>query len=366
MANSNNKSLILRMVSDLNKASDKLVTQKILNKIRVDLSKSRDGIKLLRECNGLRPLVSFIKRPSKRILDLALSILANCCTDQECVQEVIQLNAVPALLVILKTIPNQLILCRTCRLLGNLATDKKNAKCIQDGNLVTALVALLDEEGVDPATLLMITRLIAKMWRLDSFQVDAFLYGIIKRITMAVVKLSQAPVSPKQNGVDPAIPSDAERPSDRNKPEQSFNPKQFQRESNQVHNSMENNHEQRSILAESFQRAAQLNGEVSGSGSQPVADEFVFPSEASGKEVIACMLKCILMAASSKMYQFSEQIIKSPGSLRCLLFYCTAESPFRDIALHVVSSLAYNSAVRYEIGSANGVDIILALLKEGN
>lgn len=362
--NNNNKSRILRMVSDLNKVSDKLVTQKILTKIRVDLSKSRDGISLLRECDGLRPLVSFIKRPSKRILDLALSILANCCTDPECVQEVMQLNAVPALLVILKTIPNQLILCRTCRLLGNLATDKKNAKCIQDGNLVTALVALLDEEGIDPGTLLMITRLIGKMWRLDSFQVDAFLYGIIKRITMAVVKLSERPPDP----ADSAIPSSSEKPRDEKNPAQSFNPKQFQRESNQVHNSMENNHEQRSILAESFQRAAPLSGEVSasGSGSRPVTDNFVFPSEASSKEVIACMLKCILMAASSKMYQFSEQIIKSRGSLRCLLFYCTAESPLRDTALHIVSRLAYNSAVRYEIGSANGVDIILALIKEGS
>lgn len=344
------KSFILRMVSDLNKVTDKCVTLKILTKIRVDLSKCSGGIRLFRECDGIRALIPFIKRPSKRILDLALSILANCCTDTECVQEAMRLNVVPALLVILKTIPNQLILCRTCRLLGNLATDKKNAKYIQDGNLVTALVSLLDEENNEPGTLLMITRLIGKMWRMESFQVDAYLYGIIKRITVALVKLSESPAAESgegmKEGADETISNGA-----------CFNPKKFQRESNQVHNSMENNHEQRSILAESFQRALQTKP------TETAVANFHFPAGVSQKEVISCLLKCILIAASSKTYQFSEQIVKCPSSLRCLLFYCTAESPFRDTALHIVSRISYNRAARYEVGIANGVDIILNLLK---
>lgn len=340
------KPFIQRMVGDLSRVSDKNVTLKILTKIRVDLSKCNEGIRLFRECKGIEALIPFIKRPSKRILDLALSILANCCTDAECVQQAMKLNVVPALLAILKSIPNQLILCRTCRLLGNLATDKKNAKYIQDGSLVTALASLLDEESNESGTLLMITRLVGKMWRLDSFQVDAYLYGIIKRITMVLVKLSTRPTATP--GQDSPI-TGAESPA--------FNPKKFQRESNQVHNSMENNHEQSSILAESFQRAAQSTL------AADAANGFVFPAESSQREVISCLLKCILLAASSKAYQFSEQVIKVPASLRCLLFYCTAESPFRDTALHIVSSVSYNRAARYEVGTANGVDIILNLLK---
>lgn len=344
------KSLILRMVADLNKVSDKNVTVKILNKIRGDLSKSSGGIKVFRDCDGLRALIPYIKRPSKKILDLALSILANCCTDPDCVQDVMKLNVVPALVVILRTIPNQLIISRTCRFLGNLATDKKNAKCIQDCNLVTALVTLLDEESNEPGTLLMITRLVGKMWRLDSFQVDAYLYGIIKRLTTTLIKMSE-----KQNESteDEATPSTSTSTTDPN----TFNPKKFQRESNQVHNSMENHHEQRSILTESFQRATQ-------STDQPTTtNDFILPTEESQKEAISCLLKCILLGATSKTYQFSEQITKSPGSLRCLLFYCTAQSPFRDTALHIVSSVSYNRTARYEVGSANGVDIILNLLK---
>lgn len=359
------KSFILRMLADLNKITDKNVTLKILTKIRVDLSKSKDGIRLFRECEGIRALIPFVKRPSKRILDLALSILANCCTDAECVHEAMKYNVTPALLVILKTIPNMQILCRTCRLLGNLAaTDKKTAKTIQDGNLVTVLVGLLDEEaGNDPATLLMITRLIGKMWRLDNFQVDAYLYGVIKRITTALVKLSTTVKDEAGNDEDEeTLPettssSSTELKSDSPK----FNPKQFQRESNQVHNSMENNHEQRSIRSESFQRA---NSETT--ATETPANEFVLPTVESKKEVILCLLKCILMVTSSKTYQFSEQITKCAGSLKCLLFYCTAESPFRETALHIVSSVTFNRSARYEVGSANGVNIILELMKTMN
>lgn len=52
------------------------------------------GITRFRSQGGLRPLVELLHRPqcSRKTLDLALSILANCCTELETREEVTQLE----------------------------------------------------------------------------------------------------------------------------------------------------------------------------------------------------------------------------------------------------------------------------------
>lgn len=345
--------VVLRILHDLNKATDKHLIHKILLKIRSDLSRNPDEIEMFRNCGGLKSLVPHIKKPNKRIIDTALSVLANCCTSESCVKEVMDLNLVPSLIVILRTIPNQGIQCRTCRLLGNLATDKKNAKVILESGIVNALISILDEEDSnETTTLLMVVRLIGKLWRLDGFQVDAFLYGVVRRVLLNFIRLS---LNKKEETLE--IHEDEEEESEAG----GSNPKKLQRESDQVFNSMENNHEQNSILAESAFKPVITN--------QIAEDEFKLPDSREKSELVTSMLRCVLVACMAKHYQFSDQVRATGSGIRCLLFYCDIESPFRSMALNIVSCLAFNSALRYDIGSANGVDIVTRLLKsssEGN
>uniref|UniRef100_A0A665T168 Armadillo repeat containing 5 n=1 Tax=Echeneis naucrates TaxID=173247 RepID=A0A665T168_ECHNA len=77
------------------------------------------GIARFRTQGGLRPLLDLIKHPecSRKTLDLALSILANCCTEPETRIEVKKKK--------MKTVQN-----RAARALGNLAMDPESSALI--------------------------------------------------------------------------------------------------------------------------------------------------------------------------------------------------------------------------------------------
>lgn len=46
--------------------------------------KANDGVKLLKEKGGLKHIVKLLNRPNEKILNVALSILANCCLQEDC------------------------------------------------------------------------------------------------------------------------------------------------------------------------------------------------------------------------------------------------------------------------------------------
>ena len=65
------------LISKLNSSSSSQIYKTLLN-IRSDLSKTQEGIKLLTDKECLKILVNFINKPNEKILDVSLSILANC------------------------------------------------------------------------------------------------------------------------------------------------------------------------------------------------------------------------------------------------------------------------------------------------
>lgn len=95
---------------------------------------------------GLPPLLAILHRPesSRKILDLTLSILANCCTEKATRAEVRRLDGVPLVVAVLKrhasveTVEN-----RAARALGNLAMDPEGSAQIHSAGGVPPLLLCL-------------------------------------------------------------------------------------------------------------------------------------------------------------------------------------------------------------------------------
>ncbi|XP_038619704.1 LOW QUALITY PROTEIN: armadillo repeat-containing protein 5 [Tachyglossus aculeatus] len=77
----------------------------------------------------------------RRTLDLALSILANCCTEEPCRTEVRRLGGILSLVNILQCIRTDSIQNRTARALGNLAMEPD---CCVDIHLAAAVPVLVE------------------------------------------------------------------------------------------------------------------------------------------------------------------------------------------------------------------------------
>ncbi|XP_037949600.1 uncharacterized protein LOC119680719 [Teleopsis dalmanni] len=110
-----------KLIKVLNTSNDKNVILKVLVKLRTDLVKNKNGIKQFAAAGGITPITRFLHKPHEQILETTLSILGNCCTEPDCCKEALGAKIMNTLSVILKTIPNPLVQCRACRLLGNLA-----------------------------------------------------------------------------------------------------------------------------------------------------------------------------------------------------------------------------------------------------
>ncbi|XP_062874638.1 armadillo repeat-containing protein 5 [Trichomycterus rosablanca] len=95
---------------------------------------------------GLPPLLAILRRPesSRKILDLSLSILANCCTEKETRAEVRKLDGVSIVVEVLKrnasveTVEN-----RAARTLGNLAMDPEGSTQVHSAGGVSPLLLCL-------------------------------------------------------------------------------------------------------------------------------------------------------------------------------------------------------------------------------
>ncbi|KAK9397634.1 armadillo repeat-containing protein 5 [Crotalus adamanteus] len=118
---------------------------KALLALRTQHIKETGGIARFRTHGGLAPLLGILSgspRP-RRTLDLALSILGNCCTEGGSRTQVRELGGIPPLVIILKSLAVESILNRTARALGNLAVDLENCQAIHEAGAVSQLIQVL-------------------------------------------------------------------------------------------------------------------------------------------------------------------------------------------------------------------------------
>ncbi|XP_028560881.2 armadillo repeat-containing protein 5 [Podarcis muralis] len=113
--------------------------------LRTQHIKEAGGIARFRSRGGLAPLLGVLAgapRP-RRTLDLALSILGNCCTEGASRTQVRELGGIPPLVTILRSLAAESIQNRTARALGNLAVDTENCQAIHEAGAVPPLVQVL-------------------------------------------------------------------------------------------------------------------------------------------------------------------------------------------------------------------------------
>jgi hypothetical protein len=70
------------------KSSSSCVVYNGLLELRSNITKTKGGLKTLRDNEVLKVLVDFLHKPNEKILDVTLSILGNCCLDSDCRNEV--------------------------------------------------------------------------------------------------------------------------------------------------------------------------------------------------------------------------------------------------------------------------------------
>ncbi|XP_054907773.1 armadillo repeat-containing protein 5 [Poeciliopsis prolifica] len=101
------------------------------------------GIARFREKGGLKVLLNLLKHPqcSRKVLDLALSILANCCTELETRLEVRKLEGINIVVDIMKrNVALETVQNRAARALGNLAMDPESSALIHSAGGVPLLL----------------------------------------------------------------------------------------------------------------------------------------------------------------------------------------------------------------------------------
>ncbi|CAB1438759.1 unnamed protein product [Pleuronectes platessa] len=111
--------------------------------IRMQHIKGDAGISRFRTQGGLPPLLDLLKEPecSRKTLDLALSILANCCTDLKTRIEVRKLDGINTIVGILKrNVAQETIQNRAARSLGNLAMDPQSCALIHSSGGIPLLL----------------------------------------------------------------------------------------------------------------------------------------------------------------------------------------------------------------------------------
>ncbi|KAI2666298.1 armadillo repeat-containing 5-like protein [Labeo rohita] len=95
---------------------------------------------------GLPPLLDLLKRPesSRKFLDLALSILANCCTEKQTRVEVRKLDGISVVVDVLKrNVSVETVQNRAARALGNLAMDPEGSAEVHSAGGVPLLLLCL-------------------------------------------------------------------------------------------------------------------------------------------------------------------------------------------------------------------------------
>ncbi|KAM8960217.1 armadillo repeat-containing protein 5 [Pelodytes ibericus] len=109
------------------------------------------GAELFRRRGGLELLLTLFTEPSRaailgtsrRNLELALSLLANSCTETGSRVQVRQLGGIPALVGILQSVCVDSVWNRVSRALGNLALDPQNCLLIHQSGAVSSLIHIL-------------------------------------------------------------------------------------------------------------------------------------------------------------------------------------------------------------------------------
>nr|CAD7418655.1 unnamed protein product [Timema poppensis] len=154
---------------------------KVLVKLRSLLGGSRDGLcvveSLLQDSESLKEVLKCLEQTNEKLIDVALSLLGQCCYMKEDIRlKVCEYGVIPPLVVILRNMTRDCVLCRASRLVGNLAQTPSVAQQLHSAEIVAPLVTILGTKNTSNSTILMTIRAL-------SWYISAQGYDMFQRIT---------------------------------------------------------------------------------------------------------------------------------------------------------------------------------------
>lgn len=114
----------------------------VLAKIRSKLSQN-NKIREFFNAGGVKAILPFLEKP--KLLDLTLSILANCCLDSEAREWMLANNGYRPILQVFQCLASETIQNRCCRALANLALSPRGSFVLHKENILSSVVKFLTE-----------------------------------------------------------------------------------------------------------------------------------------------------------------------------------------------------------------------------
>ncbi|XP_023168508.2 uncharacterized protein LOC111597838 isoform X1 [Drosophila hydei] len=332
------------MLTVLKTSTDKTVVYKCLVKLRTDVVKDKDGIVLFRTAGGVPVMVRLISKLNEKIMEVVLSILGNCCTDDQACIEAVECKVITPLITILKTIPNPLIQCRACRMLGNLAKSKKASSFLN-----------VHYSAIAPAICHIVESTSAVQTRIMAFRVCRFLLvssqfykhflasnGFLQlmRIFVAVMKNNEAPKVSEQDAADVSALVGLKRNQHREK--------YFE----EVARNLEG------VRSDIFDYQMLKNSTRN--------CEYILPKENDAIELAYEILKCLMLLSAQQIGMRAWELLSRNTSLAPIVYFVKEDSEQRASALKILSNFCKDPCAFYMLSTADSIVAACELLMAVN
>ncbi|KAK7794826.1 hypothetical protein R5R35_005973 [Gryllus longicercus] len=153
--------------------------------IRKFIAKNEHNVKVVREKNVLKDLVNILGKSNEKNLDITLSILGNCCLENESRIELLHLGIVKAVVTVFNSTGRDAIQGRACRVIGNLALTYTIAVELHKENVINGLINLVDSGGNNSiASQQMAVRALRILWAVESERVAMLDLNVIQKVAM--------------------------------------------------------------------------------------------------------------------------------------------------------------------------------------
>ncbi|XP_005182943.2 uncharacterized protein LOC101891580 [Musca domestica] len=333
-----NRQLVENILGVIKTSTDKAVIVKGLTKLRTDVVKDKNGIILFREAGGVAPMVRFLSKPHEKILEVALSIMGNCCTDEQSCREALENKIAIPLATILKSIPNPVIQCRACRLLGNLAKVDTNQLLSTHCPAIAQALCRIIEDTSDVQTRMMAFRscrfLLSNPQFLKHF-LQSSGFTILLRILSAIMK------NESNTDTEEKLLCDAQAQLKVGLKRNQHREKYFE----EVARNLEG------VRSDIFDHEVLKN-------STRTSNAYIIPQEQAALDLVCEILKCLLVISELQINSLVwDSLNRAHCTLAPIVHFITDEkkSKHRSAALKILSNLSKNQGAFYILSSADAI-----------
>ncbi|XP_058467194.1 uncharacterized protein LOC131440164 [Malaya genurostris] len=327
-----NRAQVASLLEEVRKSPDKTTVHRKLVQIRTEVINSDAGIQHFFSLGGIKLLVALMAKPYEKVLEVALSILGNCCMQKDCAKQAYEEGVLSPLISYIANLSNPAIQCRGCRLLGNLAQFPAITYVLAKdcSSTVYALNSILTEPD-NTAVLIMAIRAIRQLWSEKTIRNMMINQSCVEKIIVLLVKFAR-----NESKVAESPPKEEPLGDETEKvvikrmhaPDRTITKEKFKN----IVRHMENSHHCDIV---GFQLIKSYRWRDTQDFKMPMAKETV--------ELFNGILKCLQTVTTTMNGRVAEDVYGDNGSgVRCLVFLCSETSQFRTLALKIVFNLASN------------------------